>query len=100
MKSQWVGRGILLGGVPGVKPAKVVILGGGIEERKLQKLLLEWTAEVVIMDISLKRLRELDDIMPKNVQTVMSNHYNIVAEIKDADLVVGGVLIPEQKHHI
>lgn len=91
------GRGILLGGVPGVKPAKVVILGGGIVGTQAAKIASGMGAEVVIMDISLKRLRELDDIMPKNVQTVMSNHYNIVAEIKDADLVVGGVLIPGAK---
>ncbi len=91
------GRGILLGGVPGVKPAKVVILGGGIVGTQAAKIASGMGAEVVIMDISLKRLRELDDIMPKNVQTVMSNHYNIVAEIKDADLVIGGVLIPGAK---
>lgn len=91
------GRGILLGGVPGVKPAKVVILGGGIVGTNSAKMASGMGAEVVIMDISLKRLRELDDIMPKNVMTVMSNHYNIVDEIKDADLVVGGVLIPGAK---
>jgi alanine dehydrogenase len=91
------GRGILLGGVPGVKPAKVVILGGGIVGTQAAKIASGMGAQVVIMDISLKRLRELDDIMPKNVQTVISNHYNIVAEIKDADLVIGGVLIPGAK---
>lgn len=91
------GRGILLGGVPGVKPAKVVILGGGIVGTQAAKIAAGMGAEVVIMDISLKRLRELDDIMAKNVQTVVSNHYNIVAEIKDADLVIGGVLIPGAK---
>lgn len=91
------GRGILLGGVPGVKPAKVVILGGGIVGTQAAKIASGMGAEVVIMDISLKRLRELDDIMPKNVQTVVSNHYNIVAEIKDADLIIGGVLIPGAK---
>lgn len=91
------GKGILLGGVPGVKPAKVVILGGGIVGTNAAKIAAGMGAEVVIMDISLKRLRELDDIMPKNVQTVMSNHYNILSEIKDADLVVGGVLIPGAK---
>lgn len=91
------GRGILLGGVPGVKPAKVVILGGGIVGTQAAKIAAGMGAEVVIMDISLKRLRELDDIMPKNVQTLMSNRYNIVAEIKNADLVIGGVLIPGAK---
>ncbi len=91
------GRGILLGGVPGVKPAKVVILGGGVVGTNAAKMAAGTSANVVIMDISLKRLRELDDIMPKNVVTVMSNHYNIVNEIKDADLVIGGVLIPGAK---
>jgi len=91
------GRGILLGGVPGVKPAKVLILGGGIVGTNAAKMASGMGAEVVIMDISLKRLRELDDIMPKNVQTVMSNHYNILTEIKDSDLIVGGVLIPGAK---
>ncbi len=91
------GRGILLGGVPGVKPAKVIILGGGVVGTQAAKIAAGMGAEVVIMDISLKRLRELEDIMPKNVQTVMSNHYNIIAEIKDADLIIGGVLIPGAK---
>jgi alanine dehydrogenase len=91
------GRGILLGGVPGVKPAKVVVLGGGIVGTQAAKVAAGMGAEVIIMDISLKRLRELDDIMPKNVQTVMSNRYNILAEIKNADLVIGGVLIPGAK---
>jgi alanine dehydrogenase len=97
LESPMGGRGILLGGVPGVKPAKVLILGGGIVGTNSAKIASGMGAEVVIMDISLKRLRELDDIMPKNVMTVMSNHYNILREIKDADLIVGGVLIPGAK---
>jgi alanine dehydrogenase len=97
LESPMGGRGILLGGVPGVKPAKVLILGGGIVGTNSAKIASGMGAEVVIMDISLKRLRELDDIMPKNVMTVMSNHYNILKEIKDADLIVGGVLIPGAK---
>lgn len=91
------GKGILLGGVPGVKPAKVVILGGGIVGTNAAKIAAGMGAIVVIMDISIKRLRELDDIMPKNVQTVFSSHHNIVSEIKNADLIIGGVLIPGAK---
>jgi alanine dehydrogenase len=91
------GRGILLGGVPGVKPAKVVVLGGGIVGTQAAKMAAGLGAVVTIMDISLPRLRQLDDIMPKNVITRMSSHYNIIEELKDADLVIGAVLIPGAK---
>jgi len=91
------GRGILLGGVPGVLPAKVLILGGGIVGTQSAKMAAGMGADVVIMDISLNRLRELDDIMPANVKTMMSNDYNIREMIKDADLIVGAVLIPGAK---
>lgn len=91
------GRGILLGGVPGVKPAKVVILGGGIVGTQSAKIAAGMGADVVIMDVSLARLRYLSDIMPANVRTVMSNEYNIREEIQKADLVVGAVLIPGAK---
>ena len=91
------GRGILLGGVPGVKPAHVLVLGGGIVGTQAAKIAAGLGAQVTIMDISLNRLRELDDIMPKNVQTVYSNEYNIREAIKTADLVVGAVLIPGAK---
>ncbi|MCG8475881.1 MAG: alanine dehydrogenase [Cytophagales bacterium] len=91
------GRGILLGGVPGVLPAKVVVLGGGIVGTQAAKMAAGLGADVTIMDISLKRLRELNDIMPANVKTQMSNEYNIREAIKDADLVIGAVLIPGAK---
>ena len=91
------GRGILLGGVPGVKPAHVLVLGGGIVGTQAAKIAAGLGAQVTIMDISLNRLRELDDFMPKNVQTVYSNEYNIREAIKTADLVVGAVLIPGAK---
>ncbi|TGE24947.1 alanine dehydrogenase [Hymenobacter aquaticus] len=91
------GRGILLGGVPGVKPAHVVVLGGGIVGTQAAKVAAGFGAQVTIMDISLNRLRELDDIMPKNVVTQYSNEYNIREAIKTADLVVGAVLIPGAK---
>lgn len=91
------GRGILLGGVPGVKPAEVVVLGGGIVGTQAAKMAAGMGAHVIIMDVSIPRLRQLDDIMPANVQTLYSNGYNIKQAIKTADLVIGGVLIPGAK---
>ena len=91
------GRGILLGGVAGVEPANVVILGGGIVGTNAAKIASGLGAKVTILDNNLNRLRYLDDIMPKNVITLMSNHYNILKQIKKADLVIGAVLIPGAK---
>lgn len=91
------GRGILLGGVPGVKPANVLILGGGIVGTQAAKMAAGMGANVTIMDISIPRLRELDDILPLNVDTVFSNEYNIRSAIKESDLIVGAVLIPGAK---
>lgn len=91
------GRGVLLGGVAGVKPAKVVVLGGGVVGTQAAKMAAGLGARVTIMDISLSRLRQLEDIMPANVITVVSNHYNIKEEIKHADLIIGAVLIPGAK---
>ena len=91
------GRGILLGGVPGVKPAKVLILGGGIVGTEAAKMAAGLGADVTIMDLSLSRLRYLDDVMAPNVHTMMSNEYNIRAMIKEADLIIGAVLIPGAK---
>jgi alanine dehydrogenase len=92
-----LGRGVLLGGVPGVEPGKVLILGGGIVGTQAAKMAAGLGAQVTIMDINLNRLRELADIMPANVNTVYSNEYNIRRLIKDADLIVGAVLIPGAK---
>lgn len=91
------GRGILLGGVPGVRPAKVLVLGGGIVGTHAAKMAAGLGADVTIMDISLPRLRQLDDIMPANVNTMMSNEYNIRALLPTHDLIVGAVLIPGAK---
>ncbi|HLL94042.1 MAG TPA: alanine dehydrogenase [Spirosoma sp.] len=91
------GRGILLGGVPGVKPANVLILGGGIVGTQAAKMAAGLGAHVTIMDVNLSRLRYLSDIMPPNVQTMMSNEYNIREMIKVCDLIVGAVLIPGAK---
>jgi alanine dehydrogenase len=91
------GRGILLGGVPGVKPAKVLILGGGIVGANAAKMAAGMGADVTIMDVNLTRLRYLDDVMPKNVHTMVSNEYSIREMVKDHDLIVGAVLIPGAK---
>jgi alanine dehydrogenase len=91
------GKGILLGGVPGVKPAKVLVIGGGIVGTQAAKMAAGLGSDVIIMDLNLDRLRHLDDIMPANVRTVMSNEYNIREFIKTADLIVGAVLIPGAK---
>jgi alanine dehydrogenase len=91
------GRGILLGGVPGVKPAKVLILGGGVVGTNSAKIAAGMGADVTIMDVNLNRLRYLDDVMPKNVHTMVSNEYTIREMIKDHDLIVGAVLIPGAK---
>lgn len=91
------GRGILLGGVAGVKPAHVLVLGGGIVGTEAAKMAAGLGAHVTIMDISLPRLRYLSDIMPPNVDTVMSNEYNIRRHVAQSDLIIGGVLIPGAK---
>lgn len=91
------GRGILLGGVPGVRPAKVLILGGGVVGTNAAKMAAGMGADVTIMDVSLPRLRYLDDVMPANVNTFMSNEYNIRELISTHDLIVGAVLIPGAK---
>jgi len=91
------GRGILLGGVPGVKPAKVLILGGGVVGTNAAKIAAGMGADVTITDVNLTRLRYLDDVMPKNVHTLVSNEYTIRELVKDHDLIVGAVLIPGAK---
>eukprot|EP00920_Eleutheroschizon_duboscqi_P018079 GHVT01043205.1.p1 GENE.GHVT01043205.1~~GHVT01043205.1.p1 ORF type:complete len:387 (-),score=54.74 GHVT01043205.1:1024-2184(-) len=91
------GSGILLGGVPGVKPGKVLILGGGIVGTGAALVAAGAGAEVTIMDISLCRLRELAAVLPKNCRTLYSSCENINAELPDTDLLVGAVLIPGAK---
>jgi alanine dehydrogenase len=91
------GRGILLGGVPGVRPAKVMIIGGGIVGTEAAKMAAGLGADVTIMDTSFPRLRYLDDVMPANVNTFMSNEYNIRELLSTHDLIIGAVLIPGAK---
>ncbi|MCF6356359.1 MAG: alanine dehydrogenase [Draconibacterium sp.] len=97
LEKTYGGYGVLLGGVPGVLPAKVLILGGGIVGTESAKMAAGLGADVTIMDISLPRLRYLDDIMPANVKTMMSNEYNIREMIQTHDLIIGAVLIPGAK---
>lgn len=87
------GRGILLGGVPGVHPAKVVIIGGGVVGANAAKVAAGMGANVWILDVNLDRLRYLADIMPPNVTTIYSNAYNIRSALRGADLVIGAVLV-------
>ena len=88
------GRGVLLGGVPGVAPANVAVIGGGIVGTNAAKIALGMGARVSIIDLNLNRLRELDDIFNGRLTTVASNYYNVAHAVEEADLVIGGVLIP------
>ncbi len=88
------GRGILLGGVPGVPPAHVAILGGGVVGSNAAKVALGFGAKVTLVDVNLNRLRELDDIFGGRLYTLASNSYNVAQATREADLVIGGVLIP------
>jgi len=91
------GRGVLLGGVPGVPPAEVLILGGGIVGTNSAKMAAGLGAKVTILDVNLNRLRYLSDVMPKNVFLVHSNKYTIREGLKRADLLIGAVLLPGAK---
>ena len=97
LESSYGGRGILLGGVPGVERANVVIVGGGNVGLNAAKIAVGMGANVTIVDINAKRLAYLDDIFNGRVQTLLSNPFNIAKAVKDADLVVGCVLIPGAK---
>lgn len=91
------GKGILLGGVPGVKPARVLVLGGGIVGYNAALMAAGMGADVTIADISLPRLRHLEEVMPANVRTLYSSTHNIETELPATDLVIGAVLIPGAK---
>ncbi len=91
------GKGKLICGVPGVKPAKVVVIGGGIVGQAAARVAAGMGADVIITDISLPLLHSLSISMPANVNTLYSSHQNIVTEIKDADIVIGAVLVPGDK---
>ncbi|MBI5659428.1 MAG: alanine dehydrogenase [Nitrosomonadales bacterium] len=93
LENLYGGRGVLLGGVPGVPPAHVAILGGGVVGANAARIAAGMGASVVILDISLERLRHLGDIMPANVQLVFSNRHTVLEHICRADLVIGSVLV-------
>ena len=97
LEKPMMGKGILLGGVPGVQPARVLVLGGGVVGTQAAKMAAGLGADVTIVDINLQRLRYLADIMPANVNTLMSTEYNIRKLIKTHDLIIGAVLIPGAK---
>ena len=97
LEKPMMGRGILLGGVPGVEPAHVVVLGGGVVGTNAAKVAAGLGANVIIMDINLDRLRYLDDVMPDNVHTVFSDPHTVRHHLLEADLVIGAVLIPGAK---
>ncbi len=92
-----MGRGILLGGVPGVAPAHITILGGGVVGANAARIAAGFQADVTILDVNLDRLRYLDDVTPPNVNTLFSDRHTIREELKLADLVIGAVLIPGAK---
>lgn len=91
------GRGVLMGGIPGVPPARVIVLGGGVVGVNAAKIAAGMGAETTILDINIPRLRYLDDVMPKNVSTYFSNEANIRHLLPQTDLVIGGVLKPGAK---
>ncbi|MGB5821015.1 MAG: alanine dehydrogenase [Saonia sp.] len=91
------GRGVLLGGVPGVAPGKVLVLGAGVVGIQAAKMAAGLGAHVTILDINMKRLRYVNDVMPSHVVTEFSNEFNIRKHIKDHDLIIGGVLLKGAK---
>jgi len=91
------GRGVLLGGVPGVAPAKVLVLGGGISGAQAAKMAAGLGAQVTILDVNINRMRYLEDVMPPNVNTMYSNEVNIRELVKTHELIIGAVLIPGAK---
>jgi alanine dehydrogenase len=91
------GRGVLMGGIPGVAPAKVLVLGGGIVGVNAAKIAAGMGADTTIMDINMPRLRYLDDVMPKNINTVFSSEANIRAMLPTVDMIIGAVLKPGAK---
>ncbi|GEN54490.1 alanine dehydrogenase [Halobacillus faecis] len=97
LEKSFGGKGILLSGVPGVSRGKVVIIGGGIVGTNAAKIAIGLGAHVTVLDLNPNRLRELDDQFGKDIQTMMSNPFNIAEAVKEADLVIGAVLIPGAK---
>lgn len=97
LEKYYGGRGMLLGGVPGVLPAEVVIIGGGVVGTNAAKMAAGLGAHVTILDVSLERLRYLSDVMPANVDLVYSNRHTLMEQLQSADLLIGAVLVPGAK---
>jgi len=97
LESRYGGAGVLLGGVSGVAPAQVVIIGGGVVGTNAAKMAVGLGARVTIIDLSIERLRYLDDVFGGRVATVSSNSYNIAQWVREADLLIGAVLVPGAK---
>jgi alanine dehydrogenase len=97
LEKNFGGRGVLLGGVPGVAPATVVILGGGTVGSNAARMAAGLGARVVVLDVSLNRLRYLSEVMPANVMLLYSNRHNILTQLEQADLLIGAVLLPGAK---
>jgi alanine dehydrogenase len=94
LQTEHGGRGLLLGGVPGVPPANVCVIGGGIVGTNAARIAMGFGAKVTIVDLNLNRLRELDDIFNGRLYTLASNSYNLSHAVRESDLVIGAVLIP------
>ncbi|MDF2454167.1 MAG: Alanine dehydrogenase [Cytophagaceae bacterium] len=97
LEKQNGGKGVLLGGVPGIPAAKVVVLGGGTVGTQAARIAAGMGAQVSILDVNFTRLRYLDEVMPKNVQTIVSNQAHIELALQNADLIIGAVLVPGDK---
>lgn len=97
LEKQQGGRGVLLGGIPGVAPGKVLVLGGGIVGVNAAKIAAGMGADTIIMDIDMKKLRYLDDVMPANISTLYSSEANIRSKLPEVDLIIGAVLKPGAK---
>lgn len=97
LEKAYKGKGILLGGVPGVRSGKVTIIGGGIAGTNAAKIALGLGAQVTMLDVNLNRLREIDDLFGGRIATLLSSSYNIANEVRTSDLVIGAVLIPGAK---
>jgi alanine dehydrogenase len=97
LAKRYGGKGVLLSGVPGVPPARVTVVGGGVVGTNAAKIAVGMGADVTIIEKSPERLRMLDDMFGFRAKTVMSNHYNLANAVKEADLVIGGVLLPGAK---
>ncbi|MGG3448759.1 alanine dehydrogenase [Domibacillus aminovorans] len=97
LEKQEGGKGILLGGVPGVKKGKVAVIGGGMVGMNAAKIAVGLGADVTIIDLSADRLRQLEDVFGSSIQTLMSNPFNVAEAVRESDLVIGAVLIPGAK---